>query len=251
MPASAPRARSFRRLPALVLVAAAATLAACSSSSSGSGTTTTSPGGGSTSAPSSSSASSKALQELDGLSSAVGHESKATFKATYTITSSASQTETLTVEQMPPDQLFSTTENGQNEGDDIFNGKNDYFCSNETPPSCIEYSSSDNPLSSLVDIVSGSEALTEIKDWQSTVEGDVMGYHLTESSQTFGGQSATCATWSYNGQSAKVCVTSGGVLAYSGSGTEALTLTAYSTSVSKSDFALPKGATISTIPTGT
>jgi len=46
-------------------------------------------------------------------------------------------------------------------------------------------------------------------------------------------------------------VTKSGILAYEGSQGSSFQLTSYSTTVASSDFSLPAGATVQTLPSGT
>jgi hypothetical protein len=235
-------------------------VAACGGSGSGSGSSSTSaPSGGgnnnsSTSSPSGSSTSTpgggnSAAAKLGQIAANVQKESTATFKLTYKSTSTSGSSETITLEQLPPKQLFVSGSSRF-----VFDGTNGYYCqTSSTPATCIKYGKgASNPISGLVGPYDGSTALSAIQTWKSEVAAGIVGYHVSYSTATFAGQSAQCVQWSYQSDTAKYCVTNSGVLAYegggSGSGQGSFELTAYSSSPSASDFALPSGATITSIP---
>jgi hypothetical protein len=202
-------------------------------------------GGNSTSTTSGSNSS---AAKLAAIAAAVKKESKASFKLTYTTTSSSGKT-MITLEQSPPKQRFVS---GSSEF--LFDGNSMYICEiGAHPGTCMKYpKGATNPMSAMMGIYTGSTALSAISSWRSMVSSGVMGYHVSYSTETFAGQSAQCVNWSYHGDSAKYCVTESGVLAYAG-GTGAnssgsFELTSFSSSAPASDFALPKGATMTNMP---
>jgi hypothetical protein len=87
-----------------------------------------------------------------------------------------------------------------------------------------------------------------LKAAQAEAVAHAAGYDVTFSTASFAGQSATCATIAAAGKNAKYCVTKQGILAYEGSSASSFTLTSYSSSPPASDFALPAGATVMSIP---
>jgi len=179
----------------------------------------------------------------------VGNESKATFKLTYTTSSSGTST-TIVLEQSPPKQVFRSGGTGEI----LFNGTKTYYCSTgSTPPTCIQEASTQaTPLGALIGIYSGKTALGVMQGWKSEIAAGIVGYHVSFSNATYAGQASQCVTWSYQTSSAKYCVTNSGVLAYAGGGSAgssgALTLTSYSSSPPASDFNLPAGATVTSLP---
>ena len=108
-----------------------------------------------------------------------------------------------------------------------------------------------NPLAGLTQLFSPQTELAELKAIQTEAAANTSGYHISFTSETIGGVGTTCANVTGTGTPVKYCVTKQGVLAYGSSASSTLTLTSYSTSVPSSDFALPAGATIMTIPSGT
>lgn len=231
-------------------------LAACGSSGSGSPTTTASgsgstpatTGGSSTPTTSGGSSGSGAATKLKSIEAAASKETSKTFSVTYRATAGGGST--VTIEQSPPNQLVKTASNGSTT-EILYNGKKTYYCTlGSSKPTCETVSSANtSPLGSLLGLYDGSNTVSEIKDWQQEVAAGITGYHVTFTSASFGGQPSECVNWSYEGQSTKDCVANAGVLAYVGtSSSSVLQLTSYSASAPVSDFSLPKGATITTIP---
>jgi hypothetical protein len=247
-------------LPVAALGAAGLLLAACGGSStagttttSGSATTTSSAGGATTTTSSGGGSSSSA--KLDQIESAISKESSASFKLVYK-TSGTGTPSTITIAQMPPKQSFMVSGGSSGSGGEmIYDGKKTYYCSNSsggTGPVCISYGSlSSTPLASIVDVYSGQTAVTALKSWQSELAAGITGYHQSFSSASFAGQSAQCVSWTYNGSTAKYCVTNSGILAYVGdqtsSGSHSFQLESYSGSPSASEFQLPAGAKVESL----
>jgi len=251
-----------RRLLALVSAIAVTglTLAACSSSTtnSASSSSTTSSNGSSSSTTNgagsgSSTTAASTASQLAKFESSVQSATGGTFKLTYAETSSAagSQNSTLTFEQLPPKYLFSS--GGTGAADVIDTGTATYVCSGTSGHAyCVSYSSSADPFAGLLNVISGKSVLTTLHSVQTGLASKLAGVQASFSSQMFAGQPSKCVSGTYQGNSFKYCVTDSGVLAYAG-GSQAKTfgsisLTSYSTSVSASDFALPAGATVVTLP---
>ena len=167
---------------------------------------------------------------------------KTTFKAVYT-TSGTGPSQTVTIEQSPPKSVFSTST-----GSVINTGTASYFCSTSNGQATCYSAGTSNPLASLAALFSPASAITELKAAQASAAAHAAGYDVTFSSASYGGQSATCANITTAGKNAKYCVTKQGILAYAGSDTGSFSLTGYSSSPPASDFALPSGATVVTIP---
>jgi hypothetical protein len=220
-------------------------------SSSSTTATTAAPTGGTGGTGGSGGSGSSGANDLTALQTSVKSLKNATFKASYTGTGSDGKQTTITFEQKPP--KFAFLINGQ--GLMLDNGTTSYFCStNSGTPSCISYGGSGNPLAGLLGLYNGTTLLPLLQEWQSQVEAKLAGANVTFSSQTFAGQAAKCVNWSYQGQSAKWCVTDAGLAAYYGGsgsgGSGSFSLTGFSTSVNDADFSLPAGATTITIPAG-
>jgi hypothetical protein len=187
------------------------------------------------------------------LATAVANESKATFKLSYTTNSSGSST-TIVLEQAPPKQVFRSGSGTGSGGEILFDGTKSYYCSTgSTPPTCIqEASTAASPLGALIGVYSGKTALSVMQGWKSEITAGIVGYHVSFSNATYAGQASQCVTWSYQASSAKYCVTNTGVLAFAGGGSGSssggLTLTSYSPSAPASDFNLPPGAHVTTLP---
>jgi hypothetical protein len=242
------RARASRGAIVLVgLVFVGVVLAACSSSTSPTtGTTTTTTTSAASSATTNASgAAANALSKLEGLSSTIKAAEKKPFKAVYTITSTNAATQTVTVEQSPPKSAF-----GTKSGDVIDTGTASYYCTTtSTPPSCLSAGTT-NPLAALVAVFSPETVLAGLREAETEADAHAAGYNVSFSSGSYAGESATCANLSGAGNAVKYCVTSGGVLAYVSSNGGTFSLTSYSSSPPASDFALPAGATVETIPGG-
>ncbi|HXQ63121.1 MAG TPA: hypothetical protein VN796_12365 [Acidimicrobiales bacterium] len=224
----------------LVLLGAA--LAACSSSPNSGTTATTSPPG-TTATTGGTGSGTSALNKLESLSSSVQAAEKKTFKAVYTITN-ASSTQTVTIEQSPPKSLFSTKS-----GSVIDTGTTSYYCSNSGTITCVSTGTT-NPLAALTAVFSPATILAGLKAAQTEAAAHAAGYNVSFSSGTYAGQDTTCANLSSSGNSVKYCVTGQGVLAYASSNGGSFALTSYSSSPPASDFSIPAGATVETIPSG-
>ncbi|HUY22782.1 MAG TPA: hypothetical protein VMV22_10655 [Acidimicrobiales bacterium] len=214
---------------------AASSTTATSSSGAGSGATTTSAGGSSGSSSSS---------QLHALSSSIQTAEHATFKAVYT-SQSSSGTETITIEQKPPKSVF-----GSGTTSVINDGTHTYVC---TPTGgstqCMSESGSTNPLSSLATLFSPQALLSVFQQAEAQAAAHAQGYTLTFSDGTYAGQHAKCVSATGGAQgSGKYCVTDSGILAYVQSSSNTFQLSSYSSSPPDSDFALPSGATVITVP---
>ncbi|HUY63932.1 MAG TPA: hypothetical protein VMV14_05390 [Acidimicrobiales bacterium] len=231
--------RAVRRYAPAVVVGAGLLLAGCSSTSNSASSTSTSAGTGA-------SAGVSTAAQLRSLTSTVQAAEHGTYKVVYTATSS-SGTQTVTIEQSPPKSLFSTSG-----GSVIDTGTTTYFCSSSNGSNtCITASGSTNPLASLLSLFSPSAAITALQQAQTEIGAHLAGYNVSFSSATYAGQDSTCVTVSSSSQSGKYCVTKSGILAYEGSQGSSFQLTSYSTTVASSDFSLPAGATVQTLPSGT
>lgn len=225
---------------AVALVALVA-LAGCGSGKSSSSTATTTSGGSTTTAAGGGGGDQSA--ELSAIASSVKAGKQATFKAGYTYQGSSSGT--VTIEQKPPKSLFST-----GDGEVISTGTTTYYCSTSgATPTCLSTGTS-NPLAALSQLFAPDSAVNAIQAAEAQVAAHAQGYDVSFSDQSFAGQASKCVTLSGSGQSGKYCVTTGGILAYSGSASNSFTLTSYSGKVSDSDFALPAGASTVTLPPG-
>jgi hypothetical protein len=217
-------------------------LAACGSSTTG----TTGAGGGSgsstTASHSSTTASASPVSKLAGLSASLRNAQTAPYKATYSATYNG-KSETLTFEQDPPKSFFSASG-----GEVIDTGTSTYFCSTSGTITCLS-ASTQNPLASLLDVLSPKTTADSLSAAQSALAAKVSGYSATFSSQTFAGQPTTCVTITGSSGAGKYCVTGTGQLAYvSSSPSQVFEMTSYSSTVDQSDFSLPQGASVVTVP---
>ena len=249
------RYRGTRAATVFVAAALAAALAlgACGGSSKKSSSATTTATAPATTAPAAPATTAAAgptttgsggAASLSKIEAAAEAGSKATFKLTYSSTSNGT-TSTITLEQDPPNQVFKS-----GSGELLVTGGKTYFCGTSTSsPTCTVYSSSGaTPLSSIMDIYDGSTYVSYMKSWQSLISTGITGYHISFTSTTYAGQPSQCAKWDYQGNSAQYCFTDSGMLAYVGTTGSNIELTGYSATVPASDFALPSGATVITLP---
>jgi hypothetical protein len=245
-------------LGALVVVAGVG-LAACSSSKSGAGnstTSTTASGGTKGSGPSGSSglattttSGSSSSGGIGGLISKITSARQLTFGATYSAVSSGSsaKTETFTYAQMPPKSLFEVAG-----AKVISTGTATYSCTSTSgAPTCVSVGSAD-PLADTLNFITGGTALSALTALKTGIAQKLPNFSASYSTATYAGQSAQCVSGTESSNSYKYCITDSGVLAYAGgSGTGGfggLTLESFSTNVSSSEFSLPPGATVVTVP---
>jgi hypothetical protein len=220
-----------------VVVLTALGLAACSTSSPSS-----TPKSTVTTTKSNSGSASSTSGKLTGLSNSLQGAETTPFKATYSATYNG-QSESLTYEQDPPKLLF-----GASGGEVIDNGTATYFCSTSGTRTCLS-SSTEDPLASLLDILSPKTAISDLQAAKSALAAKAAGYSASFSSATLAGQRSTCVTITQASGTEKVCVTGSGELDYvSTSPSQVFEMTSYSTTVNASDFALPSGAQIMTEP---
>jgi hypothetical protein len=224
-------------------------VSACSSSSNSVATATTSTTASSSAttepAPSGGGSSSRSSQ-FDALSSSVQAGECATFKAVYTSHTTSGTTQTITIEQTPPKSVFSVPT-----GSVIDDGTHTYFCTAAGgSEQCVESTSSGspNPFSVLTEIFDPTTLLNEFHAAQSAAAAHTAGYTVAFSGATYAGLSAKCLDYTGGGQSVKYCVTNSGILAYAQAAGGTFELTSFSSSPAASDFALPAGAPVVTLP---
>lgn len=221
-------------------------LAACSSSSNSAATTTSGASAATTTTASSSSGGgSSDASKIQSLSSAVQAGQHATFKAVYTTHSATAASQTITIEQMPPKSVFGTTS-----GSVINDGTHTYFCSSSGgQQQCVsESGATGNPLASITALFNPSAVLSEFQAAETAAAAHSLGYSLAFSSQTYAGVPTKCVNFTHAAQTVKYCVTDSGILAYAASAGSTFELTNFTSSPASSDFSLPSGATVITVP---
>lgn len=166
------------------------------------------------------------------------------FKAVYTA-SGAGTSGTYTIEQAPPKSLFKTSD-----GEVLATGSATYYCSTAAPVTCVNAGGSAgvNPLAALTQVFSATPIENAIQQAEAEAAAHTQGFNASFSTQSFGGLSSDCVTLTSASQTAKYCATKSGVLTYSGTSTSSFQLTSYSSSPSPSDFQVPAGATVQTVP---
>jgi hypothetical protein len=252
-PASRARQSTFGVACLIGLLLTGVVLTACSSSPNSAATTTsgasatTSSGGSATTASTSSSSGggSSDASKIQSLSSTVQAGEHATFKAVYTTHSTTAPSQTITIEQMPPKSVFGSTS-----GSVINDGTHTYFCSSSSgQEQCVsESGATGNPLASITAIFSPATVLSEFQAARSAAAAHALGYGFSFSSETYAGVPTKCVNFTHAAQTVKYCVTDSGILAYASSAGNTFELTSYTSSPAASDFALPSGATVITVP---
>jgi hypothetical protein len=221
-------------------------LSACSSSTNSStNKTTTTAASTSTTTGGSSSGSSDASQ-FQALSTEVQAGQHATYSATYTSHNANGTSQTITIEQKPPKSVLSTPS-----GSVINDGTHTYFCSTSGgKQQCVSASSAGaNPFAALTNLFNPTTLLNEFHAAETAAGSHALGYSADFSNATYAGMSARCVRYtSSSTQSVKYCVTNSGILAYAQSAGGTFELTGFSAAPPASDFSLPAGATVITIP---
>jgi hypothetical protein len=218
-------------------------LSACSSStnSSTNKTTTTARSPTTTSSGSSSDAS-----QFQALSSEVQAGQHATYSATYTSKTASGTSQTITIEQKPPKSVLSTPS-----GSVINDGTHTYFCSTSGgKQQCVSDSlAGANPFAALANLFDPTTLLNEFHAAETAAGSHALGYSADFSNSTYAGVRARCVRYtSSSTQSVKYCVTDSGILAYAESAGGTFELSGFTAAPPASDFTLPAGATVVTIP---
>jgi hypothetical protein len=226
------------------LVVAGGVLGACggSTNSSADKTTTTD----STTTTSGRSSGGSDVSQFQALSSQVQAGAHATYSATYTSKNAAGTSQTITIEQKPPRSVFSTSS-----GSVINDGTHTYFCTTTggTKECVSESGAGVNPLASITTLFSPTTLLNQFHAAEAAAGAHALGYSADFSSATYAGVHAQCVRYtSSSSQSVTYCVTNSGILAYAQSAGGTFELTAFNSAPPASDFTLPAGATVVTIP---
>ena len=225
-------------------------LSACSSAPAKSTATTgssatTSAGAPVTTAAGGSSSGGSDASQIQSLSAAVQSGQHLSYKAVYSSHSTTGTAQTITIEQMPPKSAFSVSG-----GSVIDDGTHTYFCSGTAGhEQCVtESASSTNPFASIVNLFSPTTLLSEFHAAQAAAAAHTAGYSVAISNSTYAGLAAKCLNYTDTTQTVKYCVTDTGILAYAQSTGGTFELTSFSSSPAASDFSLPAGASVVTIP---
>jgi hypothetical protein len=217
-------------------------------------------------------ASGKSAPNFNALTNTINRAKKMTYYAQYVSYSGSNPQTTVTIAQAPPKSNFSSAS-----GSVINNGKTTYYCgtsgnsgdsgnsgnsgnsgsstttttTSKNAVTCVA-SKGSNPLLGLESFFSPTIALTLFSEAKNATVARALGIKVSSSSATFAGQPSTCVSVSVKGKSSKYCVTKQGILSYSGSSSSSsyFKLTKYSSKPPASLFAVPAGATITTLPGG-
>lgn len=214
---------------------------------------------------------------LKTLSAKIKKAKKATYSATFAWKTTSGKTQTIKVAQAPPKSFYQETATTSF----VDTGTASYVCSKtetgsaatssstsstsatgatgattttttttapKTTVVCIKEAAADSPLAGFLDLFSATTIVTEFNAAESSIDEHILGYSVKVTSQTIAGQASKCVTVKVSGVGYKYCVTSNGLLAYSGTGKEYFELKSFSKSAPASDFQVPSGAKIETVP---
>lgn len=236
----------FRYIPSIALAVGGLVLSSCGASATSGVATTAAKSPTGNPAPKGQSSS-----KLTSLETAIQSGHKAVFKVTYTSTSgNGGAPETITIEQDPPMSVFATA------GESIIDtGHGTYACAGDSSSgnssTICENLGSSNPMAGVMEVFSPTAIVGELQSVQGMLAAHLAGYSVSTFSTTYAGQPSQCVKIVANGSAMTYCVTGKGILSYVRTGSSVMELTSYSSAVPASDFTLPQGATVQTIPGGT
>jgi outer membrane lipoprotein-sorting protein len=178
-----------------------------------------------------------------------------TGKVTYTDTSTSGGVTTITFYSKSPNSRYDTIDSDGSSTSYIQTPDATYVCSSsadQTDQTCIQSAGSGTGSSGL-GLFSGFFSPVIVSAMVAAAE--VTGVNIDKSNETIAGTDATCFSAEDNGETSKFCFSDSGVLLATqttdSSGTSGMVATAYSDSVSDSDFQPPYPvSTILAYPTG-
>jgi outer membrane lipoprotein-sorting protein len=184
-----------------------------------------------------------------------GNIKQATGKVTYTSTDSSGTTSTITFYSKPPNSRFDSTSADGSTTAYIQTPQTTYICSSDAAQqnqTCLAQPGTGTGSAGLG--LFGSFFSPALVD-ALTAAAQAQGIEIKKTSETIAGTDASCFEGTFNGSTEKFCFSGDGVMlaeqTTDSSGTTGLTATAFSTSVSDSDFQPPYPVTtIPVIPTG-
>jgi len=214
---------------AVVMVSCSSSSKKSSSSSSVATATTAGSGSGG-----SGSSGGNLTSKVNAIATKINSAKGSTFKAVYT-SNGGGQTQTITIEQAPPNSLFS-----DGSSKIITKGSTTYACASGAGCTALP-AGTPSPVASVAQAFSPQVALTAI-------EAAAHDPGVTVDDETFAGQNSTCLKVSNAGDTAKYCVTDGGILASESASGASFTLTSFTTNVPSSDFDTSGGPAIPSAP---
>ncbi len=167
----------------------------------------------------------------------------APYSVTYALSGSAAAAGSFTYEQSPPKYRLTLSSVSV-----IETGSTIYLCTGSSVGEICTVDTGTNPLASVEQAFSPSTVIPKLTTLKTELAAKTAGVTITTSSATYASQPSTCLSYVQAGLTSKYCATDSGVLAYASNGSTTLTLTSYSSTVAASDFALPKGATLESLP---
>lgn len=193
--------------------------------------------------PSSSPASSGTTGVIQQMISHLKNAQNSPYSVTYSMSGASAGVGSFTYEQSPPKYRLSLSTVSV-----IATGSTIYLCTGSTAGTICTVDTGTNPLTSVEKAFSASSVIPKLTSLQSELAAKTAGVHITSSTQTFASQPSTCLAYVQAGVTSKYCATDSGVLAYASDGSSTLTLTHYSPTVAATDFALPQGASLESLP---
>ena len=221
----------------------------------GGGSSTTTAGGGSSSTTSSVAGGGSGL---DALAQSLQNGQTQSYDATYKVTNSNGQTESVEYASSPPSNYAVSVTNAGGNAQYIGTAAHSYACNQKSGGgawSCFDLGTSG------LGAYAGLVQLYQGKFWYQDVVAikayaGLAGFKVSTSTRSLAGQSLNCVSWSGGptGQNSggEVCVTTSGILGYvhAEAGNTTFELQSLSTSPPASKFQPPAGATITSMPGG-
>lgn len=185
--------------------------------------------------------------QLKAIENQLAKSNHTVYEATYKGVNGSTVTN-VTVAASPPKSHFGTAQ-----GEVINTGSATYYCSLQAGKNtCLNAGTGSNPFLGLENLFSDQAASAALASANEGLASRVLGYKVVASNAKFAGLSSTCVQITIrNNKTGKYCVTSKGILTYSGvSSTQYFEITSYSAHPAASLFQLPAGATTITLPGG-
>ena len=113
---------------------------------------------------------------------------------------------------------------------------------------CYKTKGTQGSLGSLLDLFSPTTALDYFNTAEDSIGARLAGYSVKFSTASYGGLPSKCVTLKISGVAYKYCVAKIGLLTYSGTNKGYFELKSFSKNVPASDFTVPAGAKVTTLP---
>ncbi len=188
------------------------------------------------------------VKALNKVAAASKQATKAVFKVTYKSIDVPGAPSQVSLEQLPPDELFRTPT-----AQVLVKGKKTYYCSTGKAVECrLEPSTGASPLGRVMALYTAGSYVETLSTMRKLIHTGAV-YSFSPSRKTIAGLPSDCATWGHEHSVVNYCVTDKGVLTYftiavGPTVTFSIKLASYSSKVSPADFAIPTGAKVSPAP---